>query len=62
VVNVLSRLNAQSAPATAATHLKAQTPPLADTARYDQLRDEVIADVTTDACADTPTEEARHEA
>jgi hypothetical protein len=36
VVNVLSRLNAQSAPATAATHLKAQTPPLADTARYDQ--------------------------
>ena len=38
VVNVLGRLNAQPVPPAAATHLKATTPPLADTARYDRLR------------------------
>jgi hypothetical protein len=38
VVNVLGRLNAVPTPPTAATHLKATTPPLADTARYDTLR------------------------
>jgi hypothetical protein len=54
VVNVLGRLNAQPAPPTAATHLKASTPPLADTARYDRLRadsttaDEVSATATTE--------------
>jgi hypothetical protein len=36
VVNVLGRLNAAPVPQTAATHLKATTPPLADTARYDR--------------------------
>jgi hypothetical protein len=55
VVNVLGRLNAQPAPPTAATHLKATTPPLADTARYDRLRGDGGA-------ADDTTEEARHEA
>jgi hypothetical protein len=46
VVNVLGRLNAQPAPPTAATHLKATTPPLADTARYDRLRaDSGAADI-----------------
>ena len=38
VINVLSRLNAAPAPPTAATHLKANMPPLADIARYDRLR------------------------
>jgi len=42
VVNVLSRLNAVPAPPTAATHLKATTPPLADTARYDRLRADTV--------------------
>ncbi len=44
VVNVLARLNAVPAPPTAATHLKATTPPLADTARYDSLRGHGSAD------------------
>jgi hypothetical protein len=61
VVNVLGRLNAQPAPPTAATHLKAITPPLADTARYDRLRgDSMTADVV-DAVGVT-TEGASHEA
>ena len=38
VVNVLGRLNGEPTPHTAATALKAKTPPLADTARYDRLR------------------------
>jgi hypothetical protein len=38
VVNVLSRLNAQPVPPTAATLLRVSTPPLANTARYDSLR------------------------
>jgi hypothetical protein len=66
VVNVLGRLNAVPAPPTAATHLKATTPPLADTARYDSLR----ADTSTDSSADdavddtvdATTEGAGHEA
>jgi hypothetical protein len=40
VVNVLARLNATPLPATAATTLQVGTPPLADTARYDRLRDD----------------------
>jgi len=38
VVNVLSRLNAASAPPSAATVLQVATKPLANTARYDSLR------------------------
>jgi hypothetical protein len=38
VLNVLSRLNAPSAPEQAFTTLQMATPPLADTARYDRLR------------------------
>jgi hypothetical protein len=38
VLNVLARLNAAPAPDSAATALRARTPPLADTARYDALR------------------------
>ncbi|MEZ5608816.1 MAG: IS21 family transposase [Burkholderiaceae bacterium] len=38
VVNVLARLHAPERPANAATALRALTPPLADTARYDRLR------------------------
>jgi transposase len=38
VVNVLARLNAKPAPQNAATTLKVSIPPLADTARYDDLR------------------------
>jgi hypothetical protein len=59
VVNVLGRLNAQPAPPTAATHLKATTPPLADTARYDRLRgDSMTADAID---ATVATEGAGHE-
>jgi len=67
VVNVLGRLNAVPAPPTAATHLKATTPPLADTARYDRLRggsttaDVMDADVDAVAVGAT-TEGADHEA
>ena len=38
VVNVLGRLHAPERPANAHTALRALTPPLADTARYDRLR------------------------
>ncbi|MEK9803646.1 MAG: IS21 family transposase [Curvibacter sp.] len=38
VVNVLARLNSAPAPAKVVTRLQALNPPLADTARYDQLR------------------------
>ena len=58
VVNVLGRLNAVPAPPTAATHLKATTPPLADTARYDSLR----ADSSAADAVDATTEGAGHEA
>jgi hypothetical protein len=58
VVNVLARLNAVPAPPTAATHLRATTPPLADTARYDRLR----GDSTTADVVDAATEGAGHEA
>lgn len=38
VVNILGRLNAPARPMSAETALQLTTPPLADTARYDQLR------------------------
>ena len=38
VANVLARLSSVASPQSAATSLKARTPPLADTARYDRLR------------------------
>ena len=57
VVNVLGRLNAVPAPPTAATQLQAATPPLANTARYDSLRDNAADDTT-----DNTTEEAGHDA
>jgi len=62
VVNVLSRLNAVPAPPTAATHMKAATPPLADTARYDRLRTDSGAADTGDATVDATPEGANHEA
>jgi DNA replication protein DnaC len=43
VHNVLARLNAAPRPEDAATALKASTPPLADTARYDSLRSTAAA-------------------
>ena len=52
VVNVLARLNAAPAPQTAATSLQVRTLPLANTARYDSLRDGV----------DSSAEEAGHDA
>ena len=39
VINVLGRLNAPSAPENVVTTLTVATPPLADTTRYDRLRD-----------------------
>ena len=56
VVNVLSRLNAQPVPPTAATLLRVATPPLANTARYDSLRASII-----DRAVGAITEGARHE-
>jgi hypothetical protein len=44
VVNVLARLNAAPRPANVATRLQVQTPPTADPARYDRLRDLPEAD------------------
>ena len=38
VINVLGRLNAPSLPQAVATTLTVQTPPVADPARYDELR------------------------
>lgn len=46
VVNVLNRLNAQSAPPTAVTQLKVTTAPLANTARYDTLRSDAVGVLT----------------
>ena len=62
VVNVLSRLSAVPAPPTAATHLKASTPPPADTARYDRLRDDSSVDDTVETTVNATTEGAGHEA
>jgi hypothetical protein len=64
VVNVLGRLNAAPEPPTAATQLKASTPPLADTARYDSLRADSIhtsTEATRTTIAATTTEGASHE-
>ena len=44
VVNVLARLNAVPRPANVATMLQVVTPPIADTARYDRLRNLQEAD------------------
>ena len=44
VVNVLGRLNATPRPANVATNLQVQTPPVADPARYDRLRNIQEAD------------------
>ena len=55
---MLSRLNAVPVPPSAATHLKATTAPIADTARYDKLR----ADSATADVVDATTEGAGHEA
>ena len=41
VLNVLSRLNANPVPEQIQTHLQVATPPLADTARYDSLREDL---------------------
>ena len=49
VVNVLNRLNAQPVPPTAATLLRATTPPLANTARYDSLRSDTVGAITEGA-------------
>ena len=56
VVNVLGRLSAVPAPQNASTTLRATTPPLADTARYDLLR-------TQDerGAGDLSTEEVGHD-
>jgi len=43
VINVLARLNAASTPAAIATELRARITPLANPARYDQLRDAEVA-------------------
>jgi hypothetical protein len=59
VINVLGRLNAQPAPPTAATQLKVTTPPLADTARYDSLRD---AGTDATSISDSTLEGVRHDA
>jgi hypothetical protein len=55
---VLGRLNDAPAPQTAATSLQVAVPPLANTARYDNLR----ADTSTDDAVDATTEGAGHEA
>jgi hypothetical protein len=44
VINVLARLNAVPRPDDVATTLQVLTPPIADTARYDRLRDIPEAD------------------
>jgi len=53
VQNVLARLNAAPRPGNVSTALQANTPPLADTARYDKLR-------TAAAAADATTPQADH--
>lgn len=44
VINVLARLNAAPRPANVETALQVLTPPIADTARYDRLRNIQEAD------------------
>jgi transposase len=44
VINVLSRLNAKPVPENAETSLQIATPPIADTARYDGLRGQDVAE------------------
>lgn len=44
VLNVLSRLSAVSAPENVQTALQVATPPLADTARYDGLRAQIVTE------------------
>lgn len=61
VVNVLGPLPLQPAPPTAATQLKVATPPPADTAPYDRLRDDAAAD-GDDLSDDVTAQEARNEA
>ena len=61
-VNVVSRLNAVLAPPTADTHLKASTPPLVDTARYDKLHDDSSVDDTVETTVNATTEGAGLEA
>ena len=39
VINVLARLSDPARPANVLTKLQVQTPPMADTARYDRLRE-----------------------
>ena len=53
VVNVLSRLNAQPVPPTAATLLRVNTPPLANTARYDSLRSDAAGAITREPAMKT---------
>ncbi len=53
VVNVLGRLNAAPVPQAAATHLRVTLAPLANTARYDNLRADSV---------DAATEESSHDA
>jgi len=62
VVNVLSRLNAQPVPPTAATSLQVVEPPLADTARYDRLRGDRSGDHSGGGADIDSTQEASHEA
>ena len=45
VLNVLSRLNANPVPEQIETHLQIATPPLANTARYDSLREDIDEEV-----------------
>ena len=42
VINVLARLQAQPLPETVATILQVSQPRLADTARYDSLRTDIV--------------------
>ena len=49
VVNVLGRLTAAAAPESAQTTLQVSTPPLADTARYDRLREDSTEETGHDA-------------
>ena len=59
VVNVLSRLNAAKAPESVQTTLQASTAPLADTARYDRLREPGDTVMSEDSEHDD-TEEVGH--
>lgn len=45
VLNVLSRLNTTPLPEPIETHFEVSTPPLADTARYDALREKLDEEI-----------------